>query len=102
LKNHSDRSLDATFWCLLEAVKAERDELEKLVRQLTDELRLKSNLEKRFYPLVRAKYRNPKNESETWSGRGKQPRWLVAELADGRDLTDFLIHPTGKWSDPTV
>jgi hypothetical protein len=39
--------LDATFWGWLEAVKAERDELEKPVRQMTNELRLKSNGAKR-------------------------------------------------------
>jgi DNA-binding protein H-NS len=46
---------------------------------------------KRPYPKVLPKYRNPKNRSETWAGRGKQPRWLVAELRGGRKLNEFLI-----------
>ena len=29
---------------------------------------------------VEPRYRNKNNPSETWTGRGKQPRWLVAEL----------------------
>ncbi|MBD0191236.1 H-NS family nucleoid-associated regulatory protein, partial [Acinetobacter baumannii] len=29
--------------------------------------------------------------SETWTGRGKQPRWLVAEIEKGAKLEDFLI-----------
>lgn len=40
---------------------------------------------------VAAKYRNPKNPAETWTGRGRQPKWLVAELERGRPLTSFLI-----------
>ena len=40
---------------------------------------------------VAPKYRNPANPKETWTGRGKQPRWLAAETAKGRPLDEFLI-----------
>jgi DNA-binding protein H-NS len=40
---------------------------------------------------VPAKYRNPANPKETWTGRGKQPRWLATETAKGRALDEFLI-----------
>ena len=40
---------------------------------------------------VEPRYRSKKNPSETWTGRGKQPRWLVAELESGAKLEDFLI-----------
>lgn len=40
---------------------------------------------------VAPKYRNPANADETWSGRGKQPRWLAAYTSTGRELQDFLI-----------
>ena len=40
---------------------------------------------------VAPKYRNPGNPAETWSGRGKQPRWLAALTGAGRKLDDFLI-----------
>ncbi|MDO7931514.1 H-NS histone family protein [Xanthomonas euvesicatoria pv. eucalypti] len=40
---------------------------------------------------VAAKYRNPKNPQETWSGRGSQPRWLAREVAMGRPARSFLI-----------
>lgn len=43
------------------------------------------------YPPVRPKYRNPKNPAETWSGRGRLPRWLRPQLRGGRKLDDFLI-----------
>jgi DNA-binding protein H-NS len=45
---------------------------------------------RRKYPRVFPKYRNPQT-SETWSGRGKQPRWLVAALKTGRKVEDFEI-----------
>ena len=40
---------------------------------------------------VPPKYRNPKDSAQTWAGRGRQPRWLVAELGKGRKLESFLI-----------
>jgi DNA-binding protein H-NS len=46
---------------------------------------------RRPYPKVYPKYRNPKNRAETWAGRGKQPRWLVAQLRLGKKLDDFRI-----------
>jgi len=46
---------------------------------------------RRKYPRVFPKYRNPQMPSETWSGRGKQPRWLVAAIKTGRKIDDFRI-----------
>ena len=40
---------------------------------------------------VAPKYRNPANPQETWTGRGRQPRWLAGETAAGKKLEDFLI-----------
>lgn len=39
---------------------------------------------------VPPKYRHP-TTGETWSGRGKAPRWLTAAEADGAQRDDFLI-----------
>src|SRR6202158_5728869 len=47
--------------------------------------------ERRPYPQVFPKYRNLANPSETWAGRGKQPRWLTAQLRSGKKLDDFRI-----------
>ena len=33
--------------------------------------------------VVAAKYMNPDNRSETWTGRGRKPNWLVAKLKKG-------------------
>lgn len=37
------------------------------------------------------KYRNPKDPSQTWSGRGKRPRWLQEMLENGGKLESFLV-----------
>jgi len=47
--------------------------------------------ERRPYPRVLPKYRNPDKPSETWAGRGKQPRWLTAKLRAGKQLDEFRI-----------
>jgi DNA-binding protein H-NS len=39
---------------------------------------------------VAAKYRNSAT-GETWSGRGKAPKWLAAEQAKGRRREEFLV-----------
>ena len=46
---------------------------------------------RRPYPRVLPKYRDRTNPSVTWSGRGKQPRWLSAQLSLGKKLADFRI-----------
>jgi DNA-binding protein H-NS len=48
---------------------------------------------RRAYPRVFPKYANPSQPRETWSGRGKQPRWLAAQIRSGRRLDDFRIQP---------
>jgi DNA-binding protein H-NS len=45
----------------------------------------------RPYPKVLPKFRNPELPSETWSGRGKQPRWVIELLAAGVSLEDCRI-----------
>ena len=41
---------------------------------------------------VAPKYRNPKNRSETWAGRGAMPRWMAAQIKAGKKREDFAIH----------
>ena len=40
---------------------------------------------------VLPKYRNPDNPDETWTGRGRQPKWVQAVLSEGRSLADLAI-----------
>lgn len=51
---------------------------------------------RRAYPRVLPKYRNPENPKETWSGRGKKPRWVSAALNSGHQIDEFLIANAAK------
>ncbi|MGE7138256.1 H-NS family nucleoid-associated regulatory protein [Luteibacter sp. NPDC031894] len=39
---------------------------------------------------VAAKYRNPANAEQTWSGRGKRPNWFNDALKAGKKEKDLL------------
>jgi DNA-binding protein H-NS len=42
--------------------------------------------------VVAIKYRDPNNPSNTWTGRGKIPRWMTAAMQDGKaKKEDFLL-----------
>jgi DNA-binding protein H-NS len=82
---------------------SEKRELEKRLAQLRREKEMRQSeptgaqslieapRERRRYPRVFPKYRNPQEPSETWSGRGKQPRWLAAALKTGHSIEEFVI-----------
>jgi DNA-binding protein H-NS len=79
---------------------SEKRELEKRLAQLRREKETRQTesaeqrsapRERRKYPRVFPKYRNPDEPSETWSGRGKQPRWLTAALKTGHKIEEFVI-----------
>jgi DNA-binding protein H-NS len=40
---------------------------------------------------VAVKFRNKDNPEETWTGRGRQPKWLAARLSKGAKLADFAV-----------
>jgi DNA-binding protein H-NS len=81
-------------------IKAEKHELEKrlavlnrgrdIVAQSGDSPSFQNGKARRKYPRVLPKYRNPQT-SETWSGRGKRPLWLVAAMKSGRKIEEFRI-----------
>jgi DNA-binding protein H-NS len=73
---------------------AEEGRLEQRLRQLGQGVLTGDehvNRARRPYPKVVPKFRNPRRPSETWAGRGKQPRWLTAQLGSGKKLDDFRI-----------
>jgi DNA-binding protein H-NS len=37
------------------------------------------------------KYRNPKNTSQTWTGRGRKPNWLVDAVKKGAKIETFSV-----------
>lgn len=86
----------------VEALIEMRDDIGKILNQKTEQLqsqlaalglgdapRGKRRTSKRRE--VAAKYRNPKNRSETWAGRGAMPRWMTAEIKAGKKRESFLI-----------
>src|SRR5258708_31459973 len=77
---------------------AEKNVLEDRLSQLKGRFRVvqtSETPERRSYPTVFPKFRNPEQPSETWAGRGKKPRWLVAQLKSGKQIDDFRIELAG-------
>lgn len=87
-----------TLWSLHEQIEVvlrckiaeERARLDQRLRRLKTGA-VPSALAKRPYPQVFPKFQNPDRPSETWAGRGKQPRWLTAQLRSGKKLEDFRV-----------
>lgn len=83
----------------------EKRELEKRLAQLRRDKQVgqsqpvdaqkDATRERRKYPRVYPKYRNLKEPFETWSGRGKRPRWLAAALKSGHTIEEFVIPNAG-------
>jgi DNA-binding protein H-NS len=40
---------------------------------------------------VAVKYANPDDPSQTWTGRGRKPKWLVAKVKAGNKIDRFLL-----------
>ncbi len=40
---------------------------------------------------VAARYRNPADSNQTWTGRGLAPKWMQELLGAGRDKSEFEI-----------
>jgi DNA-binding protein H-NS len=37
------------------------------------------------------KYRNPKDASQTWTGRGRKPNWIVEAVKKGAKIDSFAV-----------
>ncbi len=40
---------------------------------------------------AKVKFRDPKNSKNTWAGRGRMPKWMVAEIEKGKKKEDFAV-----------
>lgn len=40
---------------------------------------------------AKAKFKNPADQSQTWSGRGIQPKWVKEYIKSGKTLDSLLI-----------
>jgi DNA-binding protein H-NS len=84
------------LWSLHEEVRAvltariaaEKRALEERLHQLNNQT---NTSQRRPYPAVSPKFRNPDNPAETWSGRGRQPRWVAEQLRSGKRMEDLQI-----------
>ena len=38
-----------------------------------------------------AKYANPANPEQTWTGRGRKPNWVIEALDNGKSIEDLAI-----------
>jgi DNA-binding protein H-NS len=86
--------LNETVMSLLASkVEAQKRELERRLEKLGYKFGGSPNdiPQRRPYPKVLPKFRNPERPSEAWSGRRKQPRWVSELLAVGASLDDFRI-----------
>ena len=76
---------------LVRKMEQEKARLEERLSRLNINPAISPDRPRRAYPKVLPKYQNPKNPAETWSGRGKQPHWVQAQLRAGKKLERFLI-----------
>jgi DNA-binding protein H-NS len=71
-------------------MQAEKLKLEKRLEQIGGKA-LDVARQRRPYPEVFPRFRNPEPPHQTWSGRGKQPHWIRELLARGKYLHDLRI-----------
>jgi DNA-binding protein H-NS len=76
---------------LVRKIAEEKARLDERLRRLKSDA---ASTSKRPYRRVYPKYQNPARPDETWAGKGRKPRWLMAQLRSGRKLDDFLIQPS--------
>ncbi|MET4483225.1 MULTISPECIES: H-NS histone family protein [unclassified Bradyrhizobium] len=79
---------------LSQKILVQKARLEERLRKIgLAEKAVRFDRKRRPYPPVRPKYSNPNNPAETWSGRGRLPRWLRPQLRGGREVGRFLNRP---------
>ena len=79
---------------LARKLEAEKRSLEQRLNELRRRFKKASNEtpeRRRPYAKVHPKFRNPKPPHQTWSGRGRQPRWVSEMLEAGKSLADLRI-----------
>ena len=86
------------LWTLHEkisAILATRIEAEtQQLKDRLDELLALPSRKRRRYPKVLPKFQNPMQLTQTWAGRGKQPRWFSEMIEAGISIDDLRIQKT--------
>ena len=66
--------------------------LEEQAREMGYSLsELTASMPKRRSTVSPAKYANPDNPADTWTGRGRKPKWMIDALKQGKSPEDMLI-----------
>ena len=78
-----------------------KTELKTVKKQVKDLIKEHGYTPVDIFPALRAitkpvakvapKYRNPKNAEQTWTGRGRKPKWVEEHLNKGKKLTTLII-----------
>ena len=76
---------------LARRIAQQKAKLEEQLRRLGINDAMSPDKPRRPYPKVLPKYQNPKNPTQKWSGRGKQPHWVRTQLKAGKKLEHFRI-----------
>lgn len=90
LKKSVDKALDTFEQRRLNAA---RKELEEKAKELGVSLSEVVGATKKgtMAPKVAAKYQNPSDSSQTWSGRGRQPVWYREAIEAGKTPEDLAL-----------
>lgn len=84
---------------LADKKKSERKNVIQQIKELADSIGVtvtihepgEKSVSSRKGSKVPAKYKNPADPEQTWTGRGVKPVWLRDLLSKGRRIEDFLI-----------
>ena len=92
LQQHLDKTKNKIRQQKASAVRKQIEELAASLGLSVDEVMntVPSQPKKAKKP-VEPRYRDPSEPTNTWTGRGKHPRWLATKIAEGAKLQDFLI-----------
>ncbi len=103
LENFDIDQLESVRASLIKLIEARQQEFQAEARREIMKLMQKAGLslsdinggaangEKKVKNQVASKYAHPQNPENKWTGRGRQPLWVVDWLANGGSLDDLLI-----------
>jgi len=95
LSSNIQKELKARSANIIKEARAELRELERKYSLTVEEIlsgnKTASEKSSDAKKTVAPKYRNPENAEETWTGRGKKPKWVEAALAQGQSIDALLI-----------
>jgi DNA-binding protein H-NS len=89
--NELEKQLKAAKMVVQKKARAKMmEEIEKIAESYGISLEEVQNTSSRSKPVL-PRYRNPEDPTETWSGRGRQPKWVKDHLEDNGNLDALLI-----------